>query len=350
MNKIKKEEILNNRAFYDIRSILGNSNWAEIFAILGGRQAGKSYQVFDLFCHQWFKYGRTPFTWLRLTENSTRKLLNNNAFNFGDPDLKRKYHLNLKAKSENIFNIDENGDECLFARCLALSTFYSDKGQGFFDKDATGHFNICLDEMNKEKCEKRTIDIPYCFVNQIENLVRNMKTDENHQLKIFLLGNTLEESSDLMSCFNFLPQTFGRYKIKKKKLVVDYLPESEAYLNMRKDSIASLLMGNASTFTNKIEFDLELISKKKLITPYFIIKFSDDRKDWFTLYNDNIVNKYNNETVKTAYAMIPYIRGEIYMKEKVDQIFNCYDLRQFRFHTLFCQREFRRNLELVKTR
>ena len=82
MNKIKKEEILNNRAFYDIRSILGNSNWAEIFAILGGRDVGKSYQVFDLFCHQWFKFGRTPFTWLRLSENSTRKLLNKNYFNF----------------------------------------------------------------------------------------------------------------------------------------------------------------------------------------------------------------------------------------------------------------------------
>lgn len=350
MNSKEKQEIINGRAFYSIRSLLGNANWAEIFAILGGRQAGKSYQVFDYFFDSWFKDKSNPMTWLRLTEPSKNELLNNNAYSFGDPDLKRKYNLDLKVKGNNIFNKLEDGNEVHFARVLALSTFYSQKGQGFFDKDATGHFNICLDEMNKEKCERRTIDIPYAFVNQIENLVRNMKTDENHQLKIFLLGNTLEESSDLMSCFNFLPQEFGRFKVKKKKLVVDYLPPTDAYKEMRKDSIANLLMGDESTFTNKLEFDLDLISKKKLIVPYLIIKFSDSKKDWFTLWNDNIISKYNNETKKSCYAMRPYIKGEIYLKDRVEKIFEMYDVRAFKFHSLFCQREFRRQLEMLKSR
>lgn len=350
MAKEERERILNERAFYYLRSILGCANWAEIFALLGGRQAGKSYAVFDYFCETWFKDKSNPMTWLRITEKSLKKLLTNNAQNFGDPDLKRKWNLKLKVKGDNVFNILDNGDEVLFARCLALSTFYEDKGQGFFDKDAIGHFNICLDEMNREKCERNTIDIPYAFVNQIENLVRNMKTDKNHQLKIFLLGNTLEESSDLMACFDFLPQEFGRYKVKKKKLVVDYMPTTDAYKKMRQGSIADLLMGDASTFTNKIEFDIDLISKKKLIVPYFIIKFSDDKKDWFTLWNDNIISKFNNETKKNCFAMRPYIKGEIYKKDSVENIIEMYDMRSFKFHSLFCQREFRRQLELLKSR
>ena len=147
--------------FYRLRSILGYDYMIYYF-LLGGRMAGKSYAVTDFYVHQFFEYGR-PFYWLRLTEAGTRKLLNNNAEKLVDPDLRRRYNLNLKTRGENVYNvtIDENGVEhkTLMCKVLALSTFYSDKGQGFFDleylqKTPNAYYNICLDEMNREANEK----------------------------------------------------------------------------------------------------------------------------------------------------------------------------------------------------
>jgi len=91
------------------------------------------------------------------------------------------------------------------ARVLALDTFYNDKGSGLFDKDFLAdpnmYYNICLDEMNREKNERKTFDIVYAFANQLENLVRSTK----NRLRIICIGNTLEEASDILSAFNFLP-------------------------------------------------------------------------------------------------------------------------------------------------
>ena len=135
--------------FYKLRSILGYDYMIYYF-LLGGRMAGKSYAVTDFYINQFVTHGR-PFYWLRLTEAGTRKLLLNNAEKLVDPDLRRRYHLNLKTRGENVYNIttDENGVEhkTLMCKVLALSTFYSDKGQGFFDleylqKNDDAHYNI----------------------------------------------------------------------------------------------------------------------------------------------------------------------------------------------------------------
>ena len=114
---------------------------------------------------------------------NTLKLLNNNAQKLVDPDLRRRYNLNLKTRGENVYNItvDAQGNEhkTLMCKVLALSTFYSDKGQGFFDKDYLkqpgAYYNICLDEMNREANEKNSFDIVYAFANEVENIVRNSK-------------------------------------------------------------------------------------------------------------------------------------------------------------------------------
>ena len=81
----KKYEQFQDREWYNLRSILGN-DWAMFYYLLGGREAGKSYAVLRFFIWQWKKKGR-PFTWMRLTETSAKKLLNNNAEKLVDPDI-----------------------------------------------------------------------------------------------------------------------------------------------------------------------------------------------------------------------------------------------------------------------
>ena len=87
--------------FYNLRPILGNANWAIFYVLVGGRSAGKSYAVTNFFVDQWKKKG-IPFTWLRLTEAQARKLLQNGAEKLIDPDIRRKYDLDLVTKPHPI--------------------------------------------------------------------------------------------------------------------------------------------------------------------------------------------------------------------------------------------------------
>lgn len=96
--KLKKDKIKEESEWYSVNSILGNTSWGCIFYILiGGREAGKSYSVMEYCIRQWKRKGK-PFTWLRLTEASQKKLLANNADKFVDADIRRRYELDLSVK------------------------------------------------------------------------------------------------------------------------------------------------------------------------------------------------------------------------------------------------------------
>lgn len=106
----------------------------------------------------------------------------------------------------------------------------------------------------------------------MENLVRNT----SNKVRIFLLANLLEEASDLLCCFDFIPETWGMYKLKKKRAVIWYVAPTAGYQEMRKGSIANLLLPNSSMYSNRQDTDYSLISKEKLIRPSYVIKFTKD--------------------------------------------------------------------------
>ena len=346
------------REWYSLRSILGNA-WALFYMLLGGREIGKSYATTDFFVRQWKLYGR-PFYWLRLSETSARKLLQNNAEKLIDPDLRRKYGLDLITNGDAVYEvvkskIDEKTgkrkvvEKKLMARVLALATFYNDKGSGLFDNeflnDPNMYYNICLDEMNREKNEKKSFDIVYAFTNQLENLVRSTK----QRVRVICIGNTLEEASDILCTFNFIPQEFGRYKLKSKRCVIDYIEPSEAYLERRKGTIADILMPDASTFTNRIETDESLVWNGRLLRPTAIIKFTSSKDNWFTLWDSNVIAKYNGEKSKVVVSMRPYL-DELFNTQMRDNVISLFDSRSFKYHNLITFKQFQKNLELLKPR
>ena len=376
----------NSLPFYRLRSILGYDYMIYYF-LLGGRMAGKSYAVTDFYVHQFFEYGR-PFYWLRLTEAGTRKLLNNNAEKLVDPDLRRRYNLNLKTRGENVYNItiDENGVEhkTLMCKVLALSTFYSDKGQGFFDleylqKTPNAYYNICLDEMNREANEKNSFDIVYAFANEIENIVRNSK----HNIRIICIGNTLQEASDILCAINFLPDHFGRFKLVKnkkklvemikeykkaksskeyqiihekykdydfgKRAVVEYMEPTEQYKAMRNGSAAEILAGNSSTFTNEIQIDTSLIARhKRFEKPTAIIKFHKERESWFTVWDGNVIAPYTGQKASVI-AMRPYL-DTLFNPDLQKQIITLFDTRAYLFRDLSTFKRFQKELQILKPR
>jgi len=345
------------REFYRLQSILGY-DWAIFYFLLGGRQAGKSYATTDFFIRQWRKYKR-PFYWLRLTEASQKKLLQNNAEKLIDPDLRRIYNLDLVTSGNNVYEVtkrskpDKDGKtkiikKELMCRVLALNTFYNDKGSGYFDKDFLNDpkmfYNICLDELAREKDEKKSFDIVYAFTNQLENLVRNTK----QRIRVICIGNTLEEASDIMAAFNFIPEKFGRYKLHSKRAVVEYMEPTEAYQKMRKGSIADILMPTASTFTNKIRTDYSLVNKKRLVHPNYLIKFDKEEDTWFTVWDDGVIAPYNNEH-KSAIYMRPYIDG-FYDKNVAQEIINTFDARGYHYKNLVTFKLFQKEISLLKPR
>lgn len=380
-----KTNKLLNAEWYVLRSILGYS-WALFYFLLGGREAGKSYAVTEFFVQQWRKYHR-PFYWLRLTEASQQKLLRNNAEKLVDPDIRRKYNLDLMIKGDGVYEVISRDPKTkaprerrLMARVLALSTFYNDKGSGLFDKDFLDdpkmYYNICLDEMNREQNEKKTFDIVYAFVNQLENLIRSTK----QKVRVICIGNTLDEASDILSVFNFLPETFGRFKLVKnkkalmnylreiktartdaekrrinkkyqdidfgKRAVIEYIEPSTAYKARRKGTVADIIAPQASTFTNEIKMDMALITKQRLIKPLYVVQFT--KTELFTVWDSNVVAPYNNEHVQII-PMRPYL-DKLYNVDFVNRIIEQFDTRCFLFKNLVTQKKFKKCLELLKPR
>lgn len=353
-NMKRKEQL--NREWYSLRGMLSYS-WAMILFLLGGREAGKSYAVTDFFVSQWKTKGR-PFYWLRLTETSSGKLLMNGAEKLCDPDIRRRWNLDLVTVGDQVYEVTKRGkkredgrpgkivEKKLMARVLALNTFYNDKGSGLFDKDFLNdpnmYYNICLDEMNREQNEKNTFDIVYAFANQVENIVRSTKK----RIRIICIGNTLEEASDLLTAINFIPEGFGRFKIKKKRAVVEYIEPSERYKERRKGTVADIFSGKSSTFTNVIDVDRTLISKKRLRKPSYVVAFTNTDK--FTVWDGNVVAPYNNEKCNVI-AMRPYL-DYLFETKARDTVMQLFDTRSYRFRNLVTQKIFKKNLALLKPR
>ena len=349
-----------NSEWYNLRPILGNANWALFYVMLGSRETGKSYAVTDYFCHM-YKTKGIPFIWLRLTEKATQKLLTNNAEKLVDPDLRRRYGLNLKTKGNNVYDVQEEEyttkkgevkkrevSRKLFARVYAISTFYNDKGSiydnEFLKMDPKNQYLVAIDEFEREKGEKNTFDITYSIVNQLENLLRSTK----ERTKVFFIGNTLESASDILCAFNFIPETWGTFKLKSKRCVIENIEPTELYKERRKGTIADILMPTASTFTNKQNVDDTLVDKRPLITPNYVIKFTKDQSHWYTVWNNGIIAKYNGEK-KPVRAMRPYL-DEVYTPEVAKAIIELFDTRSYSYRNLITFKQFQQDIELLKPR
>jgi hypothetical protein len=66
---------------------------------------GKSYSITDFLCRRKHKLGdMCKNYWMRISETSTKVLLANKADKLVDPDLYRKWNLDLSTKGMEVFN------------------------------------------------------------------------------------------------------------------------------------------------------------------------------------------------------------------------------------------------------
>lgn len=324
----------------ELKSLLGNT-WAMFYCILGGRMTGKSYALADFLCNQKKKKGNMVKNyWLRISDTSIKFMLANKAEKLIDPDLARKYNLQLSTKGMNVYNRSE-----IFMQCMPLSAMGKLKGVAFFDKDFTGEYNIVLDEFMLEQGEKRTsFDILYNFIGTLESLARNTK----NKLRIFLIGNTLEEASSILKAFNFLPEGFGRFKLKRKRCIIDNIEPTEEYMKDRKGSAASILGADEmSNYTNELKKDLSLISKERLKTPQYTIKFGKSYKDQYIVWENNIITRSKKQPTKMSISMKPYLDSRFDPNAR-QQVIDMFDGQVFKFHTLIDLSYFQGDLQKIR--
>ena len=327
--------------FYNVNSMCGN-DWAIFRIIIGARMSGKSYSVTERMCNLKKKLrDGCKCYWLRISDLSTKQLLSNKASKLVDADLVRKYQLELTTKGNVVFDHGKS-----FCEVYPLASFGKMKGVAFFDCEFTGKYFIVLDEFQLEVGERRTsFDILYNFIGFIENIARTTKSN----IELWLLGNNLQEASEILKAFNFIPETYGRYYLRRKRCIVDYLEPTEEYLKDRKGSIADLLGGSEmSNFTNEIEKDFRLISKEKLIKPQAIIKFGKNKDSWYTLWNSNLIKRYNGQNCPNVIAMRPYI-SQLFSMERRQNIIDMYDLEAFKYATLVDKTYFESDLKKIRT-
>lgn len=344
INKRHRESAINKSLsrFYNLQSIMGN-DWAIFRIILGGRMTGKSYSVTDRMCKLKKKYGDdVKCYWMRISDTSTKALLCNKADKLVDPDLKRKYELELTTKGNTVYNRGKT-----FCEVYPLSSFGKMKGVGFYDKDFKGKYFIVLDEWMLEQGERKTsFDILYNFIGMCENFLRTTKQN----VEVWMLGNTLEEASTILKAFNFIPEKFGRFKLRSKRCIIDNLEPTEEYLKDRKGSIADILGGgNMSNYTNMLNKDKSLITKERGKKPTAIIKFGKTTDKWYTVWDGKLIKKYNKEKlpIESDFCMLPYINS-YYSLERRQAIFDMYNARVFKFPNLIVQAYFQEELRLIK--
>lgn len=393
--RVEKREMLENE-WYSLRHTF--SYWYLMFFILlGSREVGKSYSVTQFFIKKYVEDG-IPFIWIRLTDRQANKLLTNNAKKLIDPDIRRKYGIDTITCGNDVYEVKRERCEVnhkdgtvtyenkivskkLMARVYAANTFYNDKGS-IFDKDFLSdpkmYYHIGIDEFEREKGEKNTFDILYAVVNQLENLIRSTKD----RVRIYFIGNTLEEASDILCAFGFIPEKPGRYQlVKNRKKLIQYLTElrkaktdkekklvnakyynvdfgkrayiesienSMSYKIRRKGTVSDILMPTASTFTNEITTDNVKLFTGCLNHPDYIIKFTKDKNSWFTVWDGNVVAPYKGEK-KPARAMRPYI-DELFSVDIQKSIIQTFDTRSYIFRNLITFKKFQSELELLKPR
>ena len=122
-------------------------------------------------------------------------------------------------------------------------------------------------------------------------------------------------------------------------------------MDKRSRSINANIMDyeNDSNYTNIIKRDIELLIPKsqRLVKPTAIIKFSKDPQHWFTLWDGNIIRKYNKQTCNNVIAMKRYLDA-MFDQDLAKSVIERYDARAFMYADLISQATFAAELKQIK--
>ena len=220
---------MKNKGFYSNRKLMSyDRNKYPYRGIIGARGIGKSFSAQNLTCNLYHKVKHIEenvsniddmFLWLRLTPRAVDKMKAQAL----DPVLQKKHNIKADIIDDRIYY---NGR--LMGHILALSDMPVIKG-GVWQWQRYRY--VILDEFQRERKERRTFDIVYNLRSILESVCRfstRLKLGMDLPTVIFM-GNTVDEATDLLYAFDFMPYEFGMYKLKSKHAIIEYAPNSTEY-------------------------------------------------------------------------------------------------------------------------
>lgn len=331
------------------------------FVYIATRGVGKSVISVETAIQLARKYGyeNVKCYYFRLTDLSIKAMLQNKAAKAIDPYLIDKYKLDISCKNNIIY---DHGKPLIEFYPL-VSAGSKGKGVNLYDcnywKAPQKRFIVTIwDEfLMADGVEKKSIGDP---VEQYkiyrEAILRDAERLPYNAVYNFLLANSVSECAAVTGAlFNYIPNpnNFKITKLTRKHTVFWNVPVTKAYIDKRKKSYNADILdyNNDINYTNFVQRDLELIKDKRTRIRKLtnVIKFSKDKRNWFTVYDGKYIRRYKNECFKKDKS--------IAMKRYLDDTFNLYsvknvierfDARSFMYCDIMSQALFTTQLKLIK--
>lgn len=353
--------------YYTLQSLMGDQSWTWAW-LCGARGRGKSYAVLDTYLNYVKKYGQENCRcyYFRISDLSCKAMLQNKAAKAIDAKLVRKYNLELSTKNNVIYN---RGKPLINMYAL-VSAAKAGKGVAEFDDEFLGkrpinpktgkpikRFIFCIiDEFQMaDGVERKSVGSPVDqFKIYIENILRDQEQLDYRAVMIFGCANAVSECSDFLAQLaGYIPEKPGRIRLTRKRMVIDNIINSEAYMEKRRKSIGADIQNydEDANYTNIVKRDLDTLMPKnrRLIKVTSLIKFSKNPQDWFCVYDNKVIRRYRKECLNKnlTIAMKRYL-DEMYIPEIAQSIFEKYDARYFLYTDLISQATFASKLKELK--
>ena len=353
--------------YYTTQSAMGIPWWTWLWMI-GARGRGKSYAAVKTVLDFVRRYGQENVKcyYFRISDLSVKAMLADSGRKAVDAKLVRNYKLNLSTHGYSLYN----NDKPFIDFYPLVSAAKRGKGVAEYDPDfllkrpideRTGKpvkrfvFLIIDEFMVDETQEKKSVGDPVKqFKIYFENILRDQEQLDYRAVMVFGCANSVSECNDFLAQLaGFIPEKPGRYKLKRKHMIVDMIPNSEAYIEKRKASIGADIMdyNDDENYTNVVKRDLETLVPKgtRLRKVTAIIKFTKDPKDWFVLWDDKVIKRYKNQPFKKSQviAMKRYLDSEFY-PDLVLNVVERQDARNFLFSDLISQSTFIARMKQIK--
>ena len=332
------------------------------------------------------------FMWWRLTNDAVLKVTENNGATFFEQKLLRKYKISVKIVASDIYfaldgdytvdikwidddeeshrevmhikdanyYLEQNSAELVgdkkinwihVGKIAAIQEYFKYKGNQFEEYD-----RIIMDELVRAKSERRTFDIPSAFINMIENIARTREG-----VRVFIYANAIGEMQEVKQLFGFmpLPGRFGIYKLYHKRAVIEYLDDSKEWKDKQSKTMAGVLRGKASEFTNVHEDPLDdkedfFIARKFVKGKRYFMSLKIKRGLWLDIHSykgiyyvdtDNYTSKKMAKQNKFALGRDLVTANTTYSKEYIKFIKEMWELGRFRFSSPICYEWFTKALD-----
>ena len=320
--------MIDNNGYYTFSNLMGFNPWDYSYiGVVGGRGIGKTVGTQNLVIMASL-YNKDQFVWVRSNEKALKKCLKE----FPDNVIKEKVYKSMTAKGDKFYL-----GKKIMGHFYSASQAHNVKGASI---DWTQIRYIVFDEFNLEPTEKKSFDLVDAFVSIIqtvgrpeERIKRHLAGEKVKPLTVIFTGNDTQEASPLLERFGLIPDTYGKYKLPAKRLILEYVEDSKDWKRLRKLSPLSVLRQDHDKQIGESTVDVSI----KTASMGQLVNVKHLYRVWLSLNNvvDVFSHKggiwiskgFDSKTIMRIHAYASYVAdpqhlryGRIYSKKIIENL------------------------------